>query len=96
EVTTMPGGSAVSVIVSPSLNEGVAILSNMPKVRSDQAYQLWLVHGVTPVSAGVMAAGANNGAQILTNIRGAGQFAISVEPAGGSAAPQQVIASITI
>jgi anti-sigma-K factor RskA len=96
EVTTMPGGSAVSVIVSPSLNEGVAILSNMPKVRADQSYQLWLVHGTTPVSAGVMAAGATSGTRILTDVRGAGEFAISVEPAGGAAAPGSVLASVPI
>ena len=97
KIATMDGGSQVTVLVSDKLNKGVAVLSHMPALKPDQSYQLWVIHGATPVSAGVMAGGATNGTAIFTDVAGAGEFGVSLEPSGGSATPQQpLVASIPI
>jgi anti-sigma-K factor RskA len=85
----MIGGAKVSVVVSKSLNRGVAIVANMPKVSTAQSYQLWLIHGARPVSAGVMAGGTTAGTVILTDVRGADGFGLSLEKAGGATTPTQ-------
>jgi len=92
----MAGGSSVRVWVAPSLNEGVAVLTDMPKIGADKSYQLWLVHGTTPVSAGAMPGGGTAGVQLLQNVRGAAEFGVSVEKAGGSATPHAMVASFAI
>jgi anti-sigma factor RsiW len=81
------GGGKISVIVSPSLNQGVALVANMPAVPSTQSYQLWLIHGAQPVNAGAMAGGQLGGTVLLTGVRGADEFGVSLEKAGGAATP---------
>ena len=71
-VTMAASGSQVTLVISDRLNEGVAVLSHMPSLHPDQAYQLWVIHGATPVPAGVLAAGAINGTQVFTDVAGAG------------------------
>ena len=68
---------------------GVAVLSKMPTVSTAKAYQLWLIYGTRPVSAGVMAAGQTGGALILNNVRDASSFGVSLEAAGGAATPSE-------
>jgi anti-sigma-K factor RskA len=59
----------------------------MPAPPTGKAYQLWLIHGTAPTSAGVMAAGANSGTALLPAINGADALGVTLEPAGGSLTP---------
>ena len=85
-----------TVVVSDSLDKGVAIVNALPALSADRAYQLWLVKGDHPDSAGVLAAGTGNGTKLLSNVRGAGAFAVSREPAKGSTAPTDQIAKFPL
>jgi hypothetical protein len=98
KIVTMPAsGSQVTLVLSDKLNEGVAVLSHMPSLHPDQAYQLWVIHGSMPVPAGVLAAGSINGTQIFTDVAGADKFGISLEHAGGATSPQiPLVASFPI
>ncbi len=89
-VQAVAGGGTVSVIVSESLNQGVAVAMDMPTVSTGKAYQLWLISGDrAPVSAGVMDPGQTTGTVVLGNVRGATNFGVSLESAGGAAQPTQ-------
>jgi anti-sigma-K factor RskA len=93
---SMPGGGEISVVVAPSLDQGVAIVSNMPDVPPSRSYQLWLLHGAKPASAGAMPGGSTSGTVLLHNVRGAGALAISLERAGGAPIPTDVVGSFGI
>jgi anti-sigma-K factor RskA len=83
-----PTGGQVTVAVSPSQNDGVVLMANMPAPPAGKTYQLWLIHNGTPTSAGVMAAGARAGTAVLPPLDGADSLGVTVEPApGGSATP---------
>lgn len=86
-VERLAEGGTVTVIVAPSLNQGVATLSNMPVLSTNESYELWLIHGDKPVPAGVMAASVTTGTAFLTDVRGATAFGVSQEPAGGTNEP---------
>jgi anti-sigma-K factor RskA len=90
--TSDVNGGRVTVVVSDSLDQGVAIVNALPSLSGDKAYQLWLVKGGHPDSAGILAAGSGNGTQLFSNVRGAGTFGVSREPAKGSPAPTDPIA----
>jgi anti-sigma-K factor RskA len=85
--TTATSGGRVTVAISPSHNDGVVLFSDMPAPPTGKAYQLWLIHGTAPTSAGVMAAGANRGTALLPAINGAEALGVTLEPAGGSQTP---------
>ena len=87
--TTTSSGGRLTVAVSPSQNEGVVVMSDMPAPPPGKAYQLWLIQGSSPTSAGVMAAGARGGTALLDRPGGADQLGVTIEPAGGSAIPTQ-------
>ena len=71
-VTMQASGSQVTLVISDRLNEGVAVLSHMPALHPDQAYQLWVIHGSTPVPAGVLCGRTMNGTEVFTDVAGAG------------------------
>jgi anti-sigma-K factor RskA len=85
-------GGRVTVVVSSSLDKGVAVVNALPSPGTDRAYQLWVVKGDHPDNAGVLAAGAGSGTRLFAGVRGAGAFAISREPSGGSPAPTDRVA----
>jgi anti-sigma factor RsiW len=87
-VQTVKGGK-ISVVVAPSLNEGVALVSNMPATPPAKTYQLWLIHGTDPQNQGIMASGQLSGTVFLTDVRGATNFGVSLENVGGATAPTQ-------
>jgi anti-sigma-K factor RskA len=84
--TTATGGR-LTLAISPSHNDGVVLMSGLPTPPTGKAYQLWLIHGSAPSSAGVMAEGANSGTAVLPAINGAHSLGVTVEPAGGSLTP---------
>ncbi len=81
------GGGRVTVVISNSLDRGVALLSGMNAPGAGRAYQIWLLHDGGQVSAGVLAAGADHGTRLLVGVRGATGVGVTNEPAGGSATP---------
>jgi anti-sigma-K factor RskA len=88
-VTTQPvTGGRVTVVVSGTLNKGVALVNALPS-PGDRAYQLWLIKGVTPVPVGLLAAGATGTTQVFANPGGAVAFGISKEPPSGSLTPTE-------
>lgn len=80
-------GGQVTVAISASRDQGVAMLRGFVEPGSDHAYQLWLMHDGAPVSAGVLGAGAGDGTRLLTDVRAASTLAVTREPAGGSPQP---------
>jgi anti-sigma-K factor RskA len=81
------GGGQVTVAVSPRLDDGVVLLSNLPAPPEGKAYQLWLISDRSATSAGVLAAGQSSGARILDSIGGADTLGVTLEPEGGSPSP---------
>ena len=71
-------------------NQAALYTQGLPMLPTGETYQLWLIDGETPVSAGIFA--ADDTADALTFQPRAPldqyqQFAISIEPQGGSNAP---------
>lgn len=90
--TSDVNGGRVTVVVSDSLDQGVAIVNALPSPGAAKAYQLWLMKGDHPDSAGVLAAGSGNGTKLFSNVHGAGAFAVSREPPSGSPTPTDPVA----
>jgi anti-sigma-K factor RskA len=88
--TATVDGGKVTVVLSPSLDRGVAVASGLPDPGIDHAYQFWVIKGNQPTSAGVLAAGASGGVTLFNGVRGAGAMALSKEPAHGSATPTDI------
>jgi anti-sigma-K factor RskA len=94
---TVDGGGRLTVATSPSTDEGVVVVADMPPPPPGKAYQLWLIEGATPTSAGVMAAGARTGTAYLGFLGHADHLGVTLEPAGGSTAPTEpVIAGVAL
>jgi anti-sigma-K factor RskA len=83
----LAAGGQVTVVVSAKLNEGLAVLSDMPPLSNDRVYQLWLLYGQQAKSVGVMNRDVLAGTQLFAGVDGATAFAISAENAGGAPAP---------
>lgn len=81
------GEGRVTVVTAASLNDGVAVLADLPSPGTGNAYQLWVIRDQTPRSVGVLAAGRTGATELFSGVRGAQAFGVSQEPAGGSASP---------
>jgi anti-sigma-K factor RskA len=90
----LPGGGRISFVVSPSRDAGVAVLSGMPPAGVDKIYQLWMVRGSTTnaIPVGTL---DGDGTKYIDGLQGANQFAVSREPAGGSATPTDIIGGVS-
>jgi len=67
---------------------------NLPPPEADQTYQAWLIVGDTPISAGTFAVDATGRALLtLPNPPAAAfdAFGVSLEPAGGSETPTEIV-----
>jgi len=80
-------GGRVTVVLSASLNKGVAVVQGLPDPGTGKAYQLWLIKDRQPQNAGVLGAGASSGARVFSDVQGADQFGVSHEKAGGAGTP---------
>jgi anti-sigma-K factor RskA len=91
------GGGRVTVAVSPSQHRAVAVMSDMPALPKDKAYELWLITGTSAARAGLIAGGQTSGYAVLPPLGGADTVAVTVEPAGGSTHPTtQVISGVRL
>jgi anti-sigma-K factor RskA len=85
-----PGASGL-FIADPGRPDGVLVLSGLPPLEAGQTYQLWMIEGDLPASAGLF--NTDSQGQILLPVQ-AGQavgsydaLGVSVEPQGGSGQP---------
>ncbi|MET7422433.1 anti-sigma factor [Dactylosporangium sp. NPDC005555] len=92
-VSSEMAGGRVTLIVSPSRNAAVAVLDGLADPGADKDYQLWMIGGAGPQPVGVIPGGS--GRQYITSV--APTFAVTREPAGGSATPSlDVVGAITL
>jgi anti-sigma factor RsiW len=81
------GQGRVTVVVSQSRDQAVAVLGDLPAPGVDRAYQLWMIKDGQATDKGLLAAGATGGTKLIDGVRGEQRFAINNEPRQGSAAP---------
>ena len=91
-----PQGKAIYVRDRSRL---IFLASNMPKLAPDKAYELWLIPAQgAPIPAGVFKPDAHGSATVINPPLPGGveakAFAITVEPAAGSATPTMPIAMV--
>ena len=79
------------LIADPKEQSAVLIVAGLPKLQPNQTYQVWLIAGGKPVSAGLLTVDENGqGVVIITSEDSINSFqslGISVEPEGGSPQP---------
>jgi len=82
------GGGRITVAISPSRGQGVALMAGLPVPPPGEVYQLWMIRGQQPTSAGVMASGQRSGVTFLADTAGAETLGVTAEPGpNGSATP---------
>ncbi|MFI5931578.1 anti-sigma factor domain-containing protein [Actinoplanes sp. NPDC051494] len=92
----MRGGGKVTVASSASQDAAVVLLGADKAPATDKAFQLWAIHGTTPTSAGVLLAGESSAVRIVEDLPGSDALGVTLEPAGGSAVPSQLVAQISL
>lgn len=79
------------LIADPKEQTAVLIVAGLPKLEANKTYQVWLINGGKPVSAGLLTVDENGqGVVIVTSSESISSFkslGISVEPQGGSPQP---------
>jgi anti-sigma-K factor RskA len=71
--------------------EAWVVGEDLEDLPDDQEYQLWVLDGGQPISAGLL--GDDPGVRRFTPQSTGRQYAVSIEPAGGSASPTTVVAA---
>jgi hypothetical protein len=86
---SIPGGGTATLAVSAARDGAVVTMQDVPAPPQGKVYQMWLLpkDGSSPVSQGTMDAEALSKAATIRGVDAAAAFAITVEPAPGSAAP---------
>lgn len=83
--------AAGRLIADPARNSGVLIVVGLAPLTPEQTYQLWLIKGAVPVSAGLFAVDAAGQATVTLQAGAApadyDALGVSIEPAGGSEQP---------
>ena len=79
-----------TLTVAPDASSATFIAANLPRLDADQTYQLWLIQGEQPISAGLFNVDENG--RIVHQIEGAlvvsfDAVGVSIEPPGGSEQP---------
>ena len=87
--TTNPVDGQGSVVYAPSCAAVTIDVTGLPDLPDDQTFQLWAVAGEQPRSLDVLPDASAGQPQLVTKSTQPGEnaVAITVEPAGGSAAP---------
>jgi anti-sigma-K factor RskA len=79
------------LIADPNSQSAVLVIVGLPPLEAGQTYQVWLIDGGAPVSAGLLTVDQNGqGVFVVTSEEEIGSFnslGISVEPSGGSLQP---------
>ncbi|GHH48852.1 anti-sigma factor [Streptomyces candidus] len=81
-------GASATVVVSRSRNRAAFVAAGLPQPPPGKVYQLWFNDGGTMRAAGLMDPKARTDAVLLDGpVGSASGMGLTVEPAGGSAAP---------
>ncbi|MEV4709365.1 anti-sigma factor [Actinoplanes sp. NPDC049316] len=98
-VRTEPMDGGGRVTVASSAAQGASVVS----IRADRApgagraFQMWTIRGTgNPVSPGVLDPGEQSAVRVVDGVPGNDVFAVSLEPAGGSAQPTTVVAEVPL
>lgn len=85
----IPTGGTATVVFSKERNAGVLVMNNVAPPESGSVYQMWLLRGAGPESAGTMdsASVAPSTTAVLPDLGDATALAFTVEPGKGSTAP---------
>ena len=79
------------LIVDPNSESAVLVIAGLHQLEAGKTYQVWLIDGGTPVSAGLLTVDENGqGVFIVSSEAAIGSFnalGISIEPEGGSPQP---------
>ncbi len=89
-LATTPNASARGELLRLANNQAAVLtITGLPALASGHIYQVWFINGSTPVGAGLFSPNTDGSWSGLVhgNVTQAQAIAISVEPAGGSAAP---------
>ena len=92
-----PGGGSATVSYSLSQNAAVVALDGVPQPPPGRVYQMWFVDG-SPRSAGVMTEEqvTSESGTVVDGLGAATNFAVSLEPSGGSPQPTEVLTMVTL
>lgn len=81
-------GGRAAVVSSASLDQAVLVTVGLPPAPAGSTYQIWLLQGTgAPVSAGFVPATDRSAVVLQGDVASATGVGVTVEPAGGSAAP---------
>ncbi|WP_303311736.1 anti-sigma factor [Hymenobacter sp. BT730] len=82
-------GAKARVHFNPTTKAVYVEVRNLPKPPEGKQYQLWALDNGKPIDAGMLAEATMTGdsVQLMKSIASAQAFAMTVEPAGGSASP---------
>jgi anti-sigma-K factor RskA len=77
------------VLFNPATHKVYVDVRSLPALPADKQYQLWALDKGKPIDAGVLsvATASGEGLQHMKDIASAQTFAMTIEPAGGSAGP---------
>jgi anti-sigma-K factor RskA len=79
------------LIADPQKESAVLVIAGLAKLEAGKTYQVWLIKGKTPVSAGLLSVDAQGQAVLILNSHTAigafDELGISIEPDGGSPQP---------
>jgi anti-sigma-K factor RskA len=79
------------LIADPNSQSAILVMAGLPPLEAGKTYQVWLINGGAPVSAGLLTVDANGqGVFIVTSqetISSFNSLGISIEPEGGSPQP---------
>ena len=79
-----------TLTVAPEADRAIFVTDNLRQLSADQTYQLWIIRGDQPLSAGVFEVDENG--RVILNVDPAlaatfDAVGVSIEPAGGSETP---------
>lgn len=85
----LDSGGTVRVLFSPALDQAVVAMHDLPPLDARHSYQMWRIHRGGPDSQAVMSGddAAGSVTRLVSEVSETDAIAVTVEPAGGSAAP---------
>lgn len=98
EVTAdFPGGGTATISYSRSSDSVVVELNGVASPEAGKDYQMWFVDG-TPRSVGLVSADqlSGNDETVIGGMGASTNFAFSLEPAGGSVQPTEVLTMVSL
>lgn len=90
DLTEENSAVAATLTVAPDGGAATFVASNLPPLSADQVYQLWIIRGDLPLSAGIFGVDENGRVTLPVDATLAATYdavGVSIEPAGGSETP---------